>query len=600
MRRFVVGLSMPVIVALLLIFVAPPYAHCMTATKNPNDVYSQVMILRDQVIALRKNSGVKDKFPSIKKQECKAPRHVLQKAMEVLDKINRLRRIRNMGAITVPPYPSREISPNEVYGMVRRLVGEMQLFLPGDKPAAPKTFSGKTPNDVYRELWGISRALDPVLGIRGLMPADVYNKSLEALETIRFLRLSQNKPYIHIKKPERTEGNHPNHSLKMVYNLLGKIAVAERNLWIEPITLPKVSMRVIEPQEVYDALNIVIAELQRIKYRLGLERYIKTPETQGEKTPDDVVQILKYAIATMPDFSNKPLIQYNPAHLAKTPDHVFAVAEHILEELKAYKNYRGIKAPSRKPPEQVGLEPQHVFGKTLENLDKVSRLRRQVGFGELVVPEFPLRRVTPTEVYDMAIRLDAEIGIIYDAVGMSSVLFYETVGQPEFTGKTSSDVFEKMWEISFLLDTIIGSEGYTPSDVYVQALQVVSEIELIAKRVKKGIQKIEPPLSKGKRPSDVIVMARNVRKLLKMAKKHAGMFEPAAIQEPTSIVSGRISPDDVFNEVGLIFAEIVELKIHLGIAETTKLPIKAEGKTPSDVYQQLESAQAMLEGILDI
>ncbi len=59
-------------------------------------------------------------------------------------------------------------------------------------------------------------------------------------------------------------------------------------------------------------------------------------------------------------------------------------------------------------------------------------------------------------------------------------------------------------------------------------------------------------------------------------------------------------PDDVFNELGLILAEVIELKLHLGITEIPgNMPIES-GRIPSDVYRQLEVSRYIINEMLNI
>lgn len=195
--------------------------------------------------------------------------------------------------------------------------------------------------------------------------------------------------------PERTTGKHPNHALAAVYKLLEKINLAERNLWIEPVELPQVPRQVINPGQIYDALQIVLAELQRIKYRLGVERYFLTPAVEVGKTPDDVIQNIAWATQLLPNFSlDQKLFQYNPQSLGKTPNHVFAVTEHILKELRRYRNIRGIHTIPHTVPYVSGLQPKHVFQKVLECKEDINRLRIQIHLGSAALPRhicrFPL------------------------------------------------------------------------------------------------------------------------------------------------------------------------------------------------------------------
>lgn len=347
--------------------------------RTPNDVYSRVMTLKQQVVALRLHAGQKEAWPKVRESQGISARHVLQKSLEVLDKVKRLRRIRGMGDITVPSFPSRSVTSNEVFDMTNRLVLELSLFSEVQKKKQKQKHIGKTLVDVYRELWGISLALDPVLGVRGLKTADVFAQSQMVLEQIRFLRATQNQA-ITIPKPEHTEGKHSNHSLQAAYSLLNKIGKAEANLWIEPVQEHRVPRRVIEPGEVYDALLIVRAELERIKFRLGVERVFIVPEVKSQKTSDDVIANLKWATALMPDFdSTDTLSQYPQSSLIKTPNHVYRMTEHILDEFSRYRELRGIIVKPRAVPNQFDMQPRHVYQKVLECMAKVNQMRVQIG-----------------------------------------------------------------------------------------------------------------------------------------------------------------------------------------------------------------------------
>ena len=567
-------------------------------SKTPNEVFMKVLELKQRVAELRENLSVTTPWPVVSIISTGiTPRHVLQKSLELLDKINRLRRILKLGPITVSPYPSREITPNEVYDMVSRLVDEVAVIHPFKLSALNKIspVKGKIPADVYKELSEISRAIDPVLGIRGLKPTDVYAQSLKVLEQIRFLRASQNLSE-EVKPPTLMEGKHPNHSLKAAYKLLRKISESERNLWMQPVSTPEIPKRIIAPGEVYDALQIVLAELERIKFRLGVERRFKTEKVEGVKSPDDVIYNIAWAIDLMPSFSlEKRLVQYNTESLTKTPDHVYAITDHILKELLKYRRIRGIQARPRVVQKQTSLSPRHVYQKILECFEKVARIREQVGLGKLALPKHPLREITPTEVYEIAIRLDSELGLVYNTIGMKSELAELDPDLALFTDKTPSDVFTNIWKISYLLDTVLGLEGFTPSDVFVKAKRVVDEIEIIANYVEKKFDIKMPPLKTAKQPSDVYKKTRGMIDTLEKVKYRAGLLERSRL---INIEREEITPDDVINEVDVILAELVNLKVHLGISGKAQKKTKKEDKTSSHVYQQLEYAELLLSNLV--
>ncbi len=576
-----------------------------TFAKSSNDVYAQVVMLKTKVEALRQLNHVGQAWPQVPIQENKAPRHVLQKTFEVLEKLGRLREIKLMGPITIPSYPARKITPDEVYDRVVRLNDEVALILDYlyisestsnaaavvlKKADSRVKYFAKTPNDVYRLLWEISLSLDPVLGIRGFGPNDVYAQSLRVLAEITFIRQSQLLP-MNIARPKRTQGKHPNHALQATYALLEKMAKAEANLWIEPVRPPEIPRRVIVPAEVYDALQVVLAECQRIKFRLGLERAFDTPPVKPGKTPDDIIQNLVFARRLMPEFKvSEKRLQFDRNALIKTPNQVFSVASHIYNELLRYKKMRGIQQAPRIPSPVSGLKPKHVFNKTLDCLSKVAILRQQMGLGPIAVADYPLREISPNEVYDLALRLDRELEIIYDHIDMPSVPAEQNIYT--YHDKTPSDVFGKMWQISYLLDTLIGSSGRQPVDVFKLMAKNVAEIRLICKHLQISVPTVKPKYISGLRPNDVFVLGMDVLKKLNAVKRWAGMFsEPVRLSEHI----GTATPNDVYN-LGLVMqAEIVDLKLHLGINAKVKFENLSVGtKTPSHVYRKLEEAYALL------
>ena len=591
--------------AILLIWIAAVSFSGYAAVipdKTPDDVYHNAMILKAKVKFIQQQNGIEKPWPVLPVQQGKEPHHVLEKALEILAKINRYRLNKNMGEISTSHYPGRYITPNEVYAMVVRLVDEVELLLspPYSARLQPTSSSqlgkqeqhipNKTPSDVYQVLWEISRALDPASGVRGFNPSDVYALSQHVVELVTFLRRSQNLP-MNIPKPPLTEGRHPNHALAAVYRLQKKISQAERGLWMKPIEVPEVPRRVITPSEVYDALETVLAELQHIKFRLGLERNFETPPVVPGKTPDDVIQNVEWATQIMPVFPpNRTIVQFSQASLVKTPSHVFAVTKDILKKLQRYRRARGIQAIPRTPPFIRNLKPKHVYQKGLECLDKVNRLRQQIGIGLTSVPSYPVRAITPNEVYDLALRLDEELNIIFRQFGMSSQLFYTSLETETFNDKTPSSVYYNMWLISLQLDTVLGFEGFLPNDVYHEAQKVLADIQTIATYRNHRDEVKFPPLRYGIEPR-----SGELLKQVQKAQKRTGLLDTHQIVIP---VAGIITPSEVFNKVRLIHAELITLKAHLGITTVSAQLPEVKDKTPADVYQVLEYAQLILESVL--
>ena len=583
---------------LLFIFIAINlYAY---QVKTPSDVYSVAMVLKKKVIYLRKQAGIKTPFPEVPVQHNKYPRHVIQKALEILRKINIYRISHNYGAIFIPPYPARNITPSEVYEIVKRVNTEVTPFIKDKKflsSLKPMKYYGETPNDVYQLLWSISLAFNPLLGVHGDTPTDVYNLTQKLLETVKFIRQTQNI-YKLPKKPRYKRHLYTNHALYASYDFLSKVRKAEEHLWIEPTEVPKKPHEVITPTQVYDSLQYTIAELQRIKYRLGVERYFKLPDTKRTKTMSDVVRNIEYAKELMPSFDlNKDIIQHPISSLRKTPNNVYAVTKAILRKIEILKNIKGIKENPKNPPYIEGLKPIHAFQKANEATEKAIRLKVQMGFYPSEVPTSPIRPITPDDVYNMVIRLDGIITILLHKSGYKNVDEYiYKVNKVIPTGKTPSDVYFNLWKISNNLDLLLARE-YSINEIY--DLTNVIKAKLIPLLIKLKIEpaKIKEIENSNKQPvsitkENVFKITLNIYNDLKHIQKRLNM-KPSQIIIPKENV---VTPNNIYNALRIMNATLNEILIYKNMDESQihYYPKVKQKESINDLYENLEKIQNLI------
>jgi len=574
--------------------------------KTPSDVYSYAMIIKQKVIYLRKEAHITKPFPVVPVQHNKYPRHVIQKALEILNKINLYRISKGYGQIFIPPYPASEITPANVYEMVKRVDAEITPFIKNEKfleNLKLVKYTNKTPNDVYRLLWSISLAFDDLLGIHGYTPTDVYALSQKLVDTARFIRKTQNR-YGNVPKPKRIPNLHPNHALYASYDFLGKVKAAEEHLWINnPTEVPKKPHRVITPTDVYDSLQYDIAELQRIKYHLGVERYFKLKPVKGIKTPSDVVQNIKYAKKLMPVFSlNKPLILYPVSSLQKTPNNVYAVTEEILRKLDILKNIKGIHKQPKNPPYIYGLKPIHAYQKATEATEKAIRLKVQMGFYPSDIPRQPLRKITPNEVYQKVIRLDGIVTILLRKAGYKNVDEYiYKLNKKIPKGKTPSDVYHNLWLISNTFDVLLAKE-YTPNETYKLSYNMIMKLKVLLKKLKIKSSVIEEILNskeqfENKKPSDVFYLTLKIFNEIKQIQKRLNMT-PSNIVIPYEKVN-EITPNTVYNALRITNASLNEILIYKNIDENEINYYfgTPKNKTPNDVYKNVLIMQKMLNSL---
>jgi hypothetical protein len=153
-----------------------------------------------------------------------------------------------------------------------------------------------------------------------------------------------------------------------------------------------------------------------------------------------------------------------------------------------------------------------------------------------------------------------------------------------------------MWQISLMLDTVLGSEGFTPGDVYLQAQMVLAETRLIAGKLGYTPEMATPDLRPGTEPGDVLNLSRELLKQVQQAQRRTGMEDIGLLSVP---VAGHITPSDVSNQVRLILAELVALKLFLGITEAVERPsLELADKVPADVYQVLDQTRTILKDLL--
>lgn len=570
--------------------------------KTPSDVYGQAYLLKQKVLYLRKEANITDPLPFVEIQTGKEPRHVLQKSLEVLSKVNRYRINHNYGEIALPNYPSRKITPSDVFAYTKRLNEEVSPFCSEHflKTLDIKVFYNKTPSDVYKILWEVSLGFDKLLGIGGFTPTDVYEQSQTIVAIAKFLRQSQGE-FDEIQRPKTKDGLHPNHALNTSYKLLNKIAKIQKKLWMTPTKVPEKVYKVTTPTQVYDSLQNIIAEMQRLKTRLGLERYFEIKQVKDDKTPSDVVANLLYAKALLPSFSmQKKLHQYDQKLLKKTPNEVFALSEDIIQKLNMIANYKGVNLNIEKPPYIYGLKPKHVYQKSIEDIEKAIKFKMQEGFYKSNIPAQPFRTVTPSEVYEQVERLNSTITLILQKNYNKSVKQYKYMfNKPSFTNKTSSDVYHNLWLISRELDQLVGTT-YTPNETYVLA----KNIQCAIKNINKHFQVAQTTtttttttsLKENKSPKEVFDASLELYETFQQVLVRANMKDENIIIPREK----KTTPTTVYNALRLIIASINEFMISKNIPyEETVFREDVKDKTPSDVYVVVRNATRELNRLLE-
>ena len=563
---------------------------------TPEDVNRMLLRAKDHVIELRVQAGIDKQWPEVEILAERNPRHTLQKTREIFIKINRMRKIRSMGEITIPYSSSGKVLSKNVFNECARIVGELEILLDSPLQVHRKYVAPPTPIRIaenYELLAEISQALDPVIGVRGFRPGDVYAQSVVVLENARFLRQSQSLD-MDVEPPTTIIGRHSNHALRAAIGLMSDIAQYDRRLWISACDTPEVPQRKITSNEVYDQLLIILAEQERIMYRLGLDHYVSSPEVDPSQTSDSTVFNIEYARLLMPTFDlGEPLVQYNKRSLMRSPRDVYRIAETVRLQLEQYRVTRGIRTPPIIGEQSADRKPMHVHQMTMACLHKTNKLRGQLSVYPTSIPDAPPKAVSPTDVYEQAARLQAEISLLCgDSAQSQSEVATEFVIGHEIS---PSDVYALMAHNSALLDTILGTNGYTADDMYQQA-QLITQ-EALGLQVHLGVVVHTPRsvIAQTNGPQDLIELIHEMFGILEQAQIRSGMSDTVVMLQIPRL---KLHPSDVFNQMGTVLTEIDAFKVHLGISTNPAMPPWSDGHSHAQVYEELEHAHRLLESVL--
>ena len=118
-----------------------------------------------------------------------------------------------------------------------------------------------------------------------------------------------------------------------------------------------------------------------------------------------------------------------------TPSHVYQKAQQIIAEIEDIRAAENIVTTPREPGVQTNKRPLHVYSKSLEVIEKIGRYQDIIGIKRVATTQIPIRKVTPSEVYEQAESILVELSRIREAQGLQ----YSPKQIPFIKGKGPSD-----------------------------------------------------------------------------------------------------------------------------------------------------------------
>jgi hypothetical protein len=241
----------------------------------------------------------------------------------------------------------------------------------------------------------------------------------------------------------------------------------------------------------------------------------------------------------------------------------------------------------RVPGIQVGKTAMHAYIKGLELLEKIQKYQLQNGLSALVMPDLPKKRVKSKHLMPIVTLAFNETKKLTD----SAKLVTKAVA-PLTYSKTSSDLYEKIWQASYLMDALI--EPIKPADVLRNALMIEEGLKDIAK--KRNVDITFPQLQSftDKKPVDVTIQLYKL--LYKIAKLEIKVkIKPLLVP---AFPEGNVLPEDAFDATGNVIADLTRIAVKLKIAPVRTIDAIAANVTPTDVYAQVVRLNQGIESLL--
>ncbi|MGE5506334.1 MAG: cupin domain-containing protein [Actinomycetota bacterium] len=280
------------------------------AASTPTDTYQAIEAVNAQLAAFHDANGTMPAAdPQAPPLTPRSPRHVLQKAREVLLKVQALRQLNGLPLQPVPEIPVREVQPEDVKLFIEKMLAGLKDLRPvfGNPPVAPvpRGTSPKSPTDNFIALRRAELQIDG-LGLPPTAPNDVMRIALSMVNDLELIRaaLGITDPVPH---PAVIPARRPADTYENAFGLLTDLkGLADGNPALSiPMGVVLLNKRggTIKPAHVMDLLGTVLAEISAMKVKVGIHVPTQLAPLQTGMTPSDVHATVSFAralIATIP------------------------------------------------------------------------------------------------------------------------------------------------------------------------------------------------------------------------------------------------------------------------------------------------------------
>lgn len=287
----------------LILFVLLLSISCSSqadVTITSSEVYAQVLLIDAETQLVRRflKTTAQPTAVTAVNSDIK-PRHVWQKAYLLEMKLVAFRRKFHLeGIAPVGVEPTEAIDSRYTWAQTQRLLTEIRIIRKllgiAGNVGNPPSVTGKKPVDVFNKLAEIENVWDALTG-SGFDASYSFAQALRLNEDVNMI-LRQLKVFDNAVPPEKNPADTSNETLAQTFLLLGQTQRLEKLAGLNVVDLSDFyKTEKATPNDVFNMLGMILAEVQQIKERIGLQHLITPPASyQDYKKPADVRQLLGY------------------------------------------------------------------------------------------------------------------------------------------------------------------------------------------------------------------------------------------------------------------------------------------------------------------
>ena len=253
---------------------------------TPDDVVRATQDLVAEIEVIRKAQRVTDAPRKAESDEDRAPVYAYAKSLEVMEKTARVQRRFGMIPVEIGRMPARDVQPADVYRHVQEIIEELrrvkrQLVI--EEAIGPA--GGEAPPFVYGNLGDASFLLDGLVG-RPVTPNDLYIQVLQVHDEMALIAARLGVA-LGGDPPDVEDEKAPREIAQQILRATYKIVNLQSRLGMEASGVPDATLGEVTGAEVFDAVNVLLAELVRVKVHLNVTApHGERREARGRKAAE--------------------------------------------------------------------------------------------------------------------------------------------------------------------------------------------------------------------------------------------------------------------------------------------------------------------------